>query len=136
TDREEAPMAVKSGKVVTDALNEILTGELTAVNQYFLHAKLLANWGYVRLAGKLRAESIDEMKHAELLIDRILYLEGVPNVQKLGRIRIGETVPEAFASDRGLEEEAIPRLNAAIALCGQQADHGTRQLLDGILASE
>jgi bacterioferritin len=129
-------MAVKAGKVVITALNEVLTAELTAVNQYFLHAKMLQNWGYTKLAAKLRAESIDEMKHADTLIERILYLDGTPNVQKLGRIRIGETVPEMFASDLALEVEAIPRLNTAIALCGENGDHGTRQILDAILASE
>lgn len=129
-------MAVKAGKAVITALNEVLTAELTAVNQYFLHAKMLQNWGYTKLATKVRAESIDEMKHADALIERILYLDGTPNVQKLGRIRIGETVPEMWASDRALEEDAIPRLNIAIALCGEHADHGTRQLLDAILASE
>jgi bacterioferritin len=129
-------MAVKAGKVVIAALNEVLTAELTAVNQYFLHAKMLKNWGYAKLAAKVRAESIDEMKHADELIERILYLDGTPNVQKLGRIRIGETVPEMYASDLALELEAIPRLNTAIALCGEQADHGTRQILDRILASE
>ena len=129
-------MAVKAGKAVIAALNEVLTAELTAVNQYFLHAKMLQNWGYTKLAVKLRAESIDEMKHADTLIERILYLDGTPNVQKLGRIRIGETVPEMFSSDLALEVEAIPRLNAAIALCGEHGDHGTRQILDAILASE
>ena len=129
-------MAVKAGKAVVAALNEVLTAELTAVNQYFLHGKMLKNWGYAKLAAKLRAESIDEMKHADVLIDRILYLDGVPNVQKLGRIRIGETIPEMYASDLALEEDAIPRLNRAIALCTEEGDHGTRQLLDAILASE
>ncbi|MCA9488785.1 MAG: bacterioferritin [Myxococcales bacterium] len=129
-------MAVKAGKQVIDALNEVLTAELTAINQYFLHAKMLANWGFMGLAGKVREESIDEMKHADQLIERILYLEGVPNVQKLGRIRIGEDVAEMWRSDLALEQEAIPRLNTAIALCRDQADNGTRQLLDEILASE
>ena len=129
-------MAVKAGKQVIDALNEVLTAELTAINQYFLHAKMLANWGFMGLAGKVREESIDEMKHADQLIERILYLEGVPNVQKLGRIRIGEDVAEMWRSDLALEQEAIPRLNTAIALCRDQADNGTRLLLDEILASE
>jgi bacterioferritin len=129
-------MAVKAGKLVIEALNDVLTAELTAINQYFLHAKILQHLGYLRLGAKVRAESIDEMKHADQLIERILYLEGVPNVQKLGRIRIGETVPEMFASDLALEQEAIPRLNAAIALCVEQADNGTRALLEEILTSE
>ena len=129
-------MAVKAGKLVIDALNDILTAELTGINQYFLHAKMLGHMGYPRLAAKFRAESIDEMKHADQLIERILYLDGLPNLQKLGRIRIGETVPEMFASDIVLEQEAIPRLNAAIALCVEQADNGTRHLLEQILVSE
>src|SRR5262245_9776579 len=104
-------MRIKGGKPVIAALNEILTGELTSVNQYFLHAKMLENWGLDHVAERIRKESIDEMKHADVLIERILYLEGVPNVQKLGRIRIGETVPEIFDSDLSLEREAIPRLN-------------------------
>ena len=99
-------MAVKSGKVIIDALNEVLSGELAAINQYFLHAKMFENWGYKRLYGKVYAESIDEMKHADSLIARILYLDGVPNVQRLGRVRIGETPREMFEADRALEVEA------------------------------
>jgi bacterioferritin len=129
-------MAVKAGAAVIDALNEILTGELTAVNQYFLHAKMLKNWGYERLAKKVRDESIDEMKHADELIERILYLDGLPNVQRLGRIRVGETVPEMYDSDLGLERDAIPRLNEAIALCVAEKDNGTRAMLEKILVSE
>ncbi len=129
-------MSVKGGKAIIDALNEVLTGELTAINQYFLHARMLGNWGYTRLEGKVHAESIDEMKHADQLIARILYLEGLPNVQKLGRIRIGETPREIFESDMGLEREAIPRLNQFIALCREQGDNGSRALLESILVSE
>jgi bacterioferritin len=129
-------MRIKGGKPIVTALNDILTGELTSVNQYFLHAKMLENWGLDHLASRVRKESIDEMKHADTLIERILYLEGVPNVQRLGRIRIGETVPEIFDSDLGLEREAIPRLNETIALCTREGDHGTRVLLDEILESE
>jgi bacterioferritin len=129
-------MSVKSGPAIIEALNEILTGELTAINQYFVHAKMLQNWGYIKLYQKVRAESIDEMKHADMLIDRILYLEGVPNLQRLGKINVGETVKEQFESDMGLEHSAIPRLNAAIALCREHGDNGTRLILDGILASE
>lgn len=129
-------MAVKAGKEVIQALNEILTGELTAINQYFLHAKMLRHRGLHRLAKKIREESLDEMKHADELIERILYLEGVPNVQKLGRVRIGETVPEMFASDLALEREAVPRLNATIALCVSHGDNGTRHLLERILVNE
>lgn len=130
------PPGIKGGADIIAALNEILAGELAAINQYFLHAKMCQNWGFQKLGAKIRLESIDEMKHADALIERILYLGGLPNVQKLGRIRIGETVPELLASDMGLEHEAIPRLNHAIALCTAQGDHGTRVLLDGILTSE
>jgi len=121
---------------VVRLLNEVLTAELTAINQYFLHAKMLQNWGFVRLAGLVRKESIDEMRHADQLIDRILYLEGLPNLQRLWPLRIGETVREQFESDLALEDEAIPRLNAAIRACTELGDHGTRVLLDGILVSE
>ena len=127
---------MKGDKKVIQLLNEALKNELTAVNQYWLHYRMLDNWGIAKLAEFERHESIDEMKHADALIERILYLEGVPNVQKLGRIRIGETVPEILDSDLGLEREAIPRLNDTIALCTKEGDHGTRVLLDSILASE
>ena len=121
---------------VITLLNEVLTSELTAINQYFIHGRMCENWGYQRLWKKLREESIGEMKHADQLIERILYLEGVPNVQKLGKIRIGENVPEILGSDLSVEQEAIPRLNQAIALCTTEGDHGTRVMLDGILRSE
>ena len=117
-------------------LNEVLTGELTAINQYFLHAEMCRDWGYERLYSVIRKESIDEMKHAEQLIERILYLKGVPNVQRLGKIRIGETVEEQLRSDLALEHEAIPRLQRGVKLCADVGDHGSRQLLDSILASE
>lgn len=129
-------MSVKAGKPIIDVLNEILTGELTAINQYFLHARMCDNWGLKRLGKKIYDESIDEMKHADQLIERILYLEGVPNVQRLGRIRIGEDVREVLTSDMQLELEAIPRLNEAIVLCREQGDNGTRALLEQILVSE
>lgn len=129
-------MAVKAGKIIIDALNEVLTGELTAINQYFVHAKMFRNWGYDRLAAKVREESIDEMKHADDLIERILYLEGVPNVQRLGRIRVGETPREIFEADLALERDAIPRLNEYIELCRAQGDNGSRQLLVDILVEE
>lgn len=129
-------MAIKGGVEIIAALNEILTGELTAINQYFLHARLCKNWGFERLNKKIYAESIDEMKHADQLIERILYLDGLPNVQRLGRIRIGENVPEMLDADKGLELDAIPRLNTAIALCTSHGDNGTRALLEGILRSE
>ncbi len=129
-------MSVKAGKPIIDALNEILTGELTAINQYFLHARMCDNWGLERLGKKIYAESIDEMKHADQLIERVLYLDGLPNVQRLGRVRIGEDVREVIVSDMALEQEAIPRLNAAIALCVEHGDNGSRHLLEEILVSE
>ena len=121
---------------IIDALNDVLCAELTAINQYFLHAEMCADWGYERLYKKIRKESIDEMKHAEQLIERILFLNGVPNVQKLGRIRIGETVPEQLKVDLALELEAVPRLNAGIKLSADLGDNGTRHLLEEILESE
>lgn len=129
-------MGVKSGAEIVDALNEVLTAELTAINQYFLHSRVLGNWGYDKLESKLKHESIDEMKHADALIKRILFLDGLPNVQRLDRIRVGENVREVFQSDLALEEVAIPRLNAAIARCVAAGDNGTRALLEDILRSE
>lgn len=121
---------------VIEALNDVLTAELTAINQYFIHAKMLANWRYDRLAAYVRHESIDEMKHADAVIDRILYLGGVPNMQRLSKINVGETVPEQFQCDKALEEAAIPRLNHAVALCREEGDNGTRALLEKILTEE
>ena len=118
----------KGNPKVIEVLNEVLTGELTAINQYFLHAEMCRDWGYEKLYAVIRKESIDEMKHAETLIERILYLEGIPNVQRLGRTRIGETVEEQFKSDLALENEAIPRLRNGVDLCAEVGDHGTRQL--------
>jgi bacterioferritin len=129
-------MDVKSTKPVIEALNAILTGELTAVNQYFLHARMCGNWGFKKLEAKIYAESIDEMRHADMLIERILYLDGVPNVQRLGRVRIGEDVKEILESDLSVELEAIPRLKESIELCHAEHDHGTRTLLERILESE
>lgn len=123
-------------KATIQLLNEVLTGELTAINQYFCHARMCANWGYVRLAAHIQKESIDEMKHAQALIDRVLYLGGVPNVQRLGKINIGETVKEQLSVDLALENEALPRLNAGIEQLRQSGDNGSRLLLEQILASE
>ena len=121
---------------IIKCLNAVLTGELTAINQYFLHSEMCADWGYSRLHKKIRMESIDEMKHAEQLIERILYLGGIPNVQKLDRINIGETVDEMIASDKQLELLAIPRLNEGIQLAVERGDNGTRSLLESILNAE
>jgi bacterioferritin len=121
---------------VIEALNEVLTSELTAINQYFIHAKMSANWGYERRAEHLRHESIDEMKHAEQLIERILYFEGTPNMQRLFPVQVGESVQEQLQLDLNVEYEAVPRLNDAIALCVEVGDNGTRELLEEILVSE
>lgn len=127
---------MKGDAKVIAALNEILTGELTAINQYFLHAKMCKNWGYKKLGHKVYMESIDEMKHADALTERILFLEGLPNLQKLDKLNIGETVKEQLESDLALEYRAIPRLKKAIELCWDTSDHGTRDLLEKILVSE
>ena len=121
---------------IIELLNDVLTAELTAINQYFVHAKMCDNWGYDRLAEHGRAESIEEMKHAESLIERILYFEGVPNMQRLFPVRVGETVPEQFQADVEVEYAAVERLNRGIALAVEKGDNGTRELLAHILVSE
>ena len=127
---------MKGDPEIIEALNEVLTAELTAINQYFIHAKMCEDWGYLKLAGLTRAESIDEMRHAEKVMERILYLEGVPNMQRLFPIRVGETVPEQFAADLAVEVEAVARLNKGINLCREKADNGTRELFEKILVDE
>ena len=127
---------MKGNKKVIELLNEVLVSELTSVNQYFVHAMMCENWGYLRLYEKIRKEAIDEMKHAEELIERILYLEGVPNLQRLHKVNIGETVPEQLTLDRQVEVDAIGRLNKGIALCRDVGDNGSRELLDEILEGE
>ncbi len=121
---------------VIEALNEVLTAELTAVNQYFIHHKMCENWGYQRLSKKKREESIDEMRDADKVIARILYFDGVPNMQRLGPVRVGEDPIEQHRLDLALETEAIGRLNQAIALAREKADNGTRELLEEILTGE
>jgi bacterioferritin len=121
---------------VLELLNEVLTSELTSVNQYFVHAKLCEHWGYDRLAEKIRSESIEEMKHVEELADRILYLEGMPNFQRLYSVRVGETVPEQFQLDLETERESIKRLNDGIATCVRLGDNGSRELLASMLVDE
>jgi bacterioferritin len=121
---------------VIELLNEQLTSELTAINQYFLHAKMQANWGYTKLAEHTRDESIDEMKHAERITDRILFLEGLPNYQKLLPLRIGQTVREQFEADLAVEREVVDRLRPAIALCRDKGDITTANIFEDILADE
>jgi bacterioferritin len=121
---------------ILDVLNDVLTAELTAINQYFIHAKLCENWGFARLAAVVRHESIDEMKHADELMDRILFFEGMPNMQRLYPVKVGETVKEQFELDLGLEHQAIARLNTGVALCASKGDNGTRELLERILVAE
>ena len=121
---------------IIEALNDVLTAELTAINQYFIHAKMCDNWGFDHLAEKIRGQSIDEMKDAESVIERILYLEGVPNLQRLNPVRVGETVPEQLTVDLALEREAIDRYNAGIALAVAKGDNGTRELFEEELTGE
>ena len=127
---------MKGQQPIIDALNQVLTGELTAINEYFIHAKMCRNWGYQRLASYIQKESIDEMKHADKLIERILYLEGVPNVQRLNKVNVGESVPEQLRLDLELEREALTRVNDAIKLARDHNDHGSEELLRDILVSE
>ena len=121
---------------IVELLNDVLTSELTSVNQYFVDSKMLANWGYERLAEKFRNESISEMKDADELIGRILFLEGVPNLQRLGTLQVGEDVAEKLQAALALEYTSIQRLNDGIAACVAAGDNGTRELLDDILDGE
>ena len=121
---------------IISLLNDVLTAELTAINQYFIHARMCENWGYQRLWKKIREESIGEMKHADELIERILYLEGVPNVQRLGKVNVGQTVPEQLRLDLELEKAAIQALNAGIEQARSLGDNGSRDLLEDILEGE
>jgi bacterioferritin len=121
---------------VIEFLNEALTAELTAINQYFIHSKLCSNWGWERLASKHREESMEEMKDAEKLIERIIYLEGMPNLQRLGTVGVGENVPEQFDLDGDLERAAIERYRRGIRLCLDHGDAGTRELLEHLLVGE
>ena len=127
---------MQGNPAVLEVLNDVITAELTAINQYFIDSKMCANWGYDHLAEHIRADSIDEMKDAEMLIDRILYLDGIPNLQRLGTIRVGETAPEKLSVALDLEKEAIERLNRGIPLCVEHGDNGSRELLESILQGE
>jgi bacterioferritin len=127
---------MKGDDKVIQLLNETLKNELTAINQYWLHYRMLDNWGVKRLADYERRESIDEMKHGDRLAERILFLEGLPNFQMLGRLRIGETVEEVLRADLELEREAVDQLRGAVAHCEAVRDYVSRELFEAILASE
>ncbi len=127
---------MKGNPQIHDLLNELLTAELSAINQYFVHSRMCENWGYRRLAEKKRAESIEEMKHADAIIGRLLFLDGVPNMQRLGPVRVGEDPIEQHELDLALEVEARTRLNKGIQLTLAESDAGTRELLEHILEEE
>lgn len=121
---------------IIELLNEVLTNELTAINQYFVHSKMCANWGYTYLAEHHYQEALGEMKDAEHLIERILYLEGAPNLQRLGNVAVGENVPEQLRLDLEAEKDAIATLNRGVELCRTYSDAGSRELLEHILKGE
>ena len=121
---------------IIELLNEVLTAELTAINQYFIDAKMCGNWGLARLAERFRHESIDEMKDADELIERILYLDGVPNMQRLGSVQVGDSVGEKLGLALDLEKAAVERLNRGIAVAVEVGDNGTRELFEKILIGE
>ena len=121
---------------IIEVLNDVLTAELTAINQYFIHHKMCQNWGYQRLSDKKREESIEEMKHADDVIARILFFDGIPNMQRMNPVRVGENPIEQHQVDLALELEAVKRLNAGIALAREKSDNGTRELLERILIEE
>lgn len=127
---------MKGDPKVLEYLQEVLTAELTAINQYFLHAEMLENWGYERLARITRKESIEEMRHAEALLHRMLYLDGSPNMARLFDLHIGQNVKQMFENDLKLEYDAVPRLNKAINAAVEAGDNGSRDLFESILKDE
>ena len=127
---------MKGNDEVIQVLQDVLCAELTAVNQYFIHARMNENWGYKKLAAYILKESIEEMRHAQDLIDRILYFDGAPNMQKYMKINVGKTVPEQFQSDLKVEYDAVERLNKGVELARERGDNGTRSLLEKMLKDE
>jgi len=127
---------MKGNDEIIRVLQEVLSAELTAVNQYFIHARMNENWGYKKLAAYVRKESIEEMQHAQRVIDRILYFEGTPNMSKYMKINVGKNVPEQFRNDLAVEYQAVPRLNKGIEVARETGDNGTRALLETILKEE
>lgn len=127
---------MKGNAEVIDLLNAVLTSELTAINQYFIHYKMCEDWGFQVLAQKKRSESLEEMKHADSVIARILFLDGVPNMQRLFPVKVGEDPIEQHQLDLALELDASKRLNEGIALCRDKGDNGTRELFESILIQE
>ena len=127
---------MKGNDEVINVLNEVLTSELTAINQYFIHSKMCDDWGFQKLAAKKREESVEEMKHADIIISRILFLEGVPNMQRYFPVKVGEDAIEQHRLDLQVEYDAVKRLNAGITLCRDKGDNGTCELLEMILQQE
>jgi bacterioferritin len=127
---------MKGDPKVIQVLSQVLKAELTAINQYFLHAEMCENWGYARMAKLVKKESIEEMQHAEILMERILYLDGTPNMSDYFKINIGQTLKEQLQNDLNLEYEAVKRLNAGIETCVKLSDNGSRELLEKILKDE
>jgi len=127
---------MKGNEEVIQVLQDVLCAELTAINQYFIHARMCENWGYDKLAAYLRKESIEEMTHAQNVIDRILYFDAAPNMQKYMKINVGHDIQEQFHHDLELEYQAVPRLNKGVEIARAQGDNGTRSLLEAILKDE
>ncbi len=127
---------MQTDPAVLEFLNEVLTAELTAINQYYVHYKMLENWGVLALAAKERTESIEEMEHADKVIERILYLDGTPNMQRLFPVRVGQTVEEILHSDLEMERAAVARYTTGVQLCVEKGDEGTRQFCAARLSDE
>ena len=127
---------MKGNDDVIEVLNDVLCAELTGINQYFIHSMMCANWRYKRLAEHGRQEAVEEMKHAEEIIERILYLDGAPNMQRYMKINVGRTIPEQHEFDLAIEKDAVARLNAGIELARSKGDNGSRTLLEKILVDE